>query len=97
MKKNKNNQILADKMKSKIEATKKIKGIQEQKKAMEKIRSQILDNVVHKQKKIALISHRKVDDKSIINHKLKEKIPKNKENFILRSSYDEKKEFLFFE
>ena len=97
MKKNKNNQILADKMKSKIEATKKIKGIQDQKQAMEKIRSQILDNVVHKQKKIVLISHRKVDDKTIINHKLKEKIPKNKENFILRASYDEKKEFLFFE
>lgn len=94
MKKNNKNKILADKIKSKIEATKKIKGIQEQKQGIERIRSQILDNVINKQKKIMLISHRKVD-KPIINHKTKEKISKNRENLIFKSSYDENKELLF--
>ena len=99
LKKTKKGKEIAESVKSKLENEKKMQGIVEQKKAIEKIREKILDNVVIKQKKIFVLSNRVYDDKKYFKDQVKKKnvkLLKLKEKNLFKSNSDENNELLQF-
>ena len=99
LKKTKKGKEIAESVKSKLENEKKMQGIVEQKKAIEKIREKILDNVVIKQKKIFVLSNRVYDDKKYFKDQVKKKnvkLLKLKEKNLFKSNSDKNNELLQF-
>ena len=99
LKKTKKGKEIAESVKSKLENEKKMQGIVEQKKAIEKIREKILDNVVIKQKKIFVLSNRENNDKKNFKDKVKKKnvkLLKLKEKNLFKSNSDKNNELLQF-
>ena len=99
LKKTKKGKEIAESVKSKLENEKKMQGIVEQKKAIEKIREKILDNVVIKQKKIFVLSNRVYDDKKYFKDQVKKKnvkLLKLKEKNVFKSNSDKNNELLQF-
>lgn len=74
---NPKNLIIISKEKQRIENDKKIKGIQLKKQTLDKIRKDMLENVILKQKKINYVLRRKVDEQFFVK-KIAEKEKKKK-------------------